>query len=73
MEPFYIRQTSDPMLTREQAQDWAASCAKQAFREGAMFCRFSISEDGKTYLVEAWNAPAHKVDDQGPPRFSFSP
>lgn len=70
MEPFYIRQTAEP-LTPMQRDAWAAECASDAIRKGAKLCRFTVSSDGSMALVEAWLERAFAVGDQGEPRWSL--
>lgn len=71
MEPFYIRQTSEPM-TLDERRKWFRECADEARSQGAKLARASIHpEHEHVCLVEAWSALAHEVGDQGEPRFSF--
>lgn len=71
MEPFYIRQTAEPMDSAER-REWFTQCGWEAQRLGAKLCRYSVSDDGRLSLVEAWPAVAADVGYQGPPRFSYS-
>lgn len=72
MEPFYIRQTAEPMSPVDR-NDWASRCMDEARDQGAKLCRFSIHQrHPNLFLVEAWNAPAHEVGDQGEPRWQLT-
>lgn len=72
MEPFYIRQSNEPMDT-VQRNEWASKCADEARLEGAQLCRFSIHPTiPHLFLVEGWKLKAHEVGDQSEPRWQLS-
>ena len=68
MEPFYIRQTAEPMTDAER-RDWFNICAQEAKTEGAEICRFSVGNDASLALVEGWKGKLYEIGDQGEPRF----
>ncbi len=69
MEPFYIRQSNEPMDS-VALNEWAAACAKEAQEQGANLGRFSIHPTiPHLYLVEGWKDKI--VPDQGEPRWQL--
>lgn len=66
-EPFYIRQTSEPM-TPEERSKWLAKCREEALKEGATWARATINEKPYAVLLEAWKT---RPKNEGEPRFSF--
>ena len=68
-EPFYIRQTAEPM-TQDQRRDWFQTCAQEAKAEGAQHARFTIHPAFPSLcLVEAWKERV--VADEGEPRWAI--
>lgn len=71
MEPFYIRQSAEPM-DKTELNAWAEQCAAEARAQGAMHGRFSIHPTHPhLFLVEGWNASAKEVGDEGEPRWQL--
>ena len=71
MEPFFIRQTAEPMSQVER-RDWFGWCAVEARKAGAKLCRAHIHPDNEDLLLfEAWDAVAADVGDPGDPRWQL--
>jgi hypothetical protein len=71
MEPLYIRQTAEPM-DKDARLAWFKKCADEAKKEGARLARFTVYDDGKILLIEAWHGSALEVGDQGKPRWQLT-
>lgn len=65
-DPFYIRQTAEPMEPDKQ-RAWFQACADEAKAAGATWCRFSVHpQDARILLVEGWK---HRPSHEGELRF----
>lgn len=72
MEPFYIRQTAEPR-TQTDRRLWVEQAVAEARGQGAKLFRCSYHPDNENLLlVEAWNADAREVGDQGAIRWSLT-
>ena len=66
-EPFYIRETAEPMTVDQQRQ-WFRAAAAEAQAEGGTFPRFSIHpRDARRLLIEVWKV---RPSDQGKQRWA---
>lgn len=66
-EPFYIRETMEPM-TPEQQRQWFADAAAEAKVEGGTWPRYTVHpRDARRLLIEVWKVRPH---NEGAPRFS---
>lgn len=64
IDPFYVRQVLASEVEGDVI-DWLTLAAAEAKAEGAKHARFSVSDDGSLFLVEAWREPASEVMKHG--------
>jgi hypothetical protein len=69
-EPDFLSQTAEPMTPAERSM-WFQARAREARASGAAHMRATVHPDDENLLLfEAWKV---RPDDEGEPRFQFSP